>query len=166
MNILLIDNGSKHLDSLCTLLTSYTTLIDVSSDTSLAFSGWYDLVVISGGGHRRPIINNPTYYKREIELVQNYPRPLLGICLGFELIVHAYGGYLTKIKKVAGIQEIEILQDNSVFNGRKNFQVYEAHQWAVKKLPSSLVGIAQSKDGYEIIRHATKPLFGFQFHPE
>lgn len=48
----------------------------------------------------------------------------------------------------------------------KSIDAWENHRWVVEKLGPDLIGLARSKLGYEIIRHSTKPIYGFQFHPE
>jgi anthranilate/para-aminobenzoate synthase component II len=35
----------------------------------------------------------------------------------------------------------------------------------IKKLPSILIPLAESRDGIEIIKHKFKNIFGLQFHP-
>lgn len=44
--------------------------------------------------------------------------------------------------------------------------VYESHRWGITDLPNELEELARSKDGIEIFRHKTRPVYGFQFHPE
>lgn len=166
MNILLIDNGSLHLDSLSSFLSRLSHNITLSTDISIAANNKYDFVILSGGGHHHAVKGNEKYYSKELDFLKIYKGNVLGICLGFELLAHAYGGSLHELpKKEEAILSIEILQPKT-FGNIEKIEVYEAHRWAVNRLSSHLWGLAKSKDGYEIIRHKTKPLFGFQFHPE
>ena len=46
------------------------------------------------------------------------------------------------------------------------YPVYEAHRWIIPQLGRDLIGIAQSANGYEIIKHKSRQIYGLQFHPE
>lgn len=46
------------------------------------------------------------------------------------------------------------------------FKVYENNEYVATELPPDLICLARSKDEPEVIKHATKPVYGFQFHPE
>jgi anthranilate/para-aminobenzoate synthase component II len=156
MKILLVDNGSRYINKL-KKLTSASHLVKWNKITQQGCNK-YDLVVLSGG-HLLPVINHDQDYKAEIKLIKSINKPLIGICLGSELIAHVYGSKLTRLKRKEhrnlNIKEKEL-----------KFKVYENHRWAIKKLSNKLKMIARSKDGIEIFQHKTKPIFGLQFHPE
>jgi anthranilate/para-aminobenzoate synthase component II len=60
------------------------------------------------------------------------------------------------------VKEIEIRNDLD----KKDYMVFEAHKYAITTLWKEITWIAKSKYGYEIIKHKTKPIRWFQFHPE
>ncbi|MBX4204608.1 MAG: gamma-glutamyl-gamma-aminobutyrate hydrolase family protein [Candidatus Doudnabacteria bacterium] len=156
MKTLLIDNGSKYTKKLQKLCAADKTIDWQNLDIRQCAN--YDLIILSGG-HLFPVVSHEKDFKDEIKLIKRLKKPIIGICLGSELIAHAYGASLVRMnRKKHG--EIKIRGKGGVFN------VYESHRWAIKKLPANLVEIARSKDGVEIFRHKTKPIVGIQFHPE
>lgn len=164
MKVLIIDNSTKHLQSLKNLLLSHELTILTFSST-YSDTEQYDLIVLSGGS-KFAITQKPEIFANEIELIKNSSKPIIGICEGCEIIAYAYGSKLESFSpKVKGIKTIQII-DNSVIDFKNPINVYEAHHWAIKELGKDLIGIAKSDRGWEIIKHENKPVYGFQFHPE
>jgi GMP synthase-like glutamine amidotransferase len=157
MRILLIDNGTRYLSGLKQLLKPAKTL-NWSKFKSIPEK--FDLVVLSGG-HGLPIMHHDRDYVEEIKLISKTKRPLLGICLGSELIAHTFGAKLTHLKRKS--HGIRVIKDRY---SKEQFRVYESHHWAISKLPRGLVKIATSTDGIEVFRHKDRPIYGIQFHPE
>src|SRR6185369_3924313 len=93
--------------------------------------------------------------------------PIIGICLGFELIAHLLGAKLSKLP-VRRINNIKIfpVQKDVILEGMASPRVYQGHVWRVTDLPPELICLAASKDGIEIVKHKKKPIYGLQFHPE
>ncbi|MDQ3099263.1 MAG: gamma-glutamyl-gamma-aminobutyrate hydrolase family protein [bacterium] len=166
MDILVVDNGSYYLDNLIRLLPqstveviSYNKLLGITCNN-------YDAIILSGG-HGLSVINHEKNYEAELELIRSIQVPLLGICLGSELIAFAYGSQLVRMEhKEKGLIHIEITKPDPVFRSVYNILVYESHRWAISTLSKELVQLAISKDGIEVFRHASRPIYGVQFHPE
>ena len=165
MKILLIDNGTAYHEKLLELLSYYEVVIRRVNDHNFIVDN-ADVIILSGG-HSNSVINHQKFYKKEIDLIRNNQKPLLGICLGAELLGFTFGASLKRMKKKEkGIVKLEIDSDDGIFEGMNNIFVYESHRWVIKELGSTLVGLARSTDGYEIIKHKDFPFYGFQFHPE
>lgn len=164
MNVLIIDNGTKHLNKLKELVKGHGIVIKPlfqKYDNSEA----YDLIILSGGS-RISVMDAPEVFADEISLIQTSNVPIIGICEGCEIIAFAYGSELALTDhKLKGIKRIEIIEPN-ILELPETMVVYEAHHFAVKKLGKELLPLARSNSGYEIIRHTKKPVFGLQFHPE
>jgi GMP synthase-like glutamine amidotransferase len=162
MNILLVDNGSKHLDELVTALLPHITTTASYSDLAHEDTEHVDCIILTGG--KKSVLGHSWLYRKEIKLIKNSNKPVIGICLGFELIALAYGSRLhRRHKKVHGLRGITLRSD---LFGKSEAKVYEAHRWYVKHVPNELEVLATSSKGVEIIRHKMKPIYGLQFHPE
>ncbi|MDO5391804.1 MAG: aminodeoxychorismate/anthranilate synthase component II [Eubacteriales bacterium] len=97
--------------------------------------------------------------------------PILGICLGHQIIGYAWGARIKKgAKPMHGkITAITNTQRHMFANLPSRFQVTRYHSLVVdaEKLPSCLDIDALSEDGAIMaIRHKTLPVYGIQFHPE
>jgi GMP synthase (glutamine-hydrolysing) len=156
MKILLVDNGSRYINKLKKLSRATKTINWQKLNRKLYSQ--YDMIILSGG-HLMPVLNHDLEFKKEIALIKKINKPIIGICLGSELIAHSFGAKLKLLKhKYRG--------KKTITEGEDKFSVYESHRWVVKRLPSSLVSLAKSKDGVEIFKHKTRPIYGLQFHPE
>ena len=165
--VLIIDNGTIRLGRLESLLVGMECEVVRAEGLVVADARRADLIVLSGGSEF-PIVYNEDRYRNEIDLIRNADRPIVGICLGFELIAHAYGAELVTLeRRERGIVDLEVMHDsNGLFTRVPNLSVYEAHRWTVRAIPDDFIELARSADGVEAIRHRSRALYGFQFHPE
>jgi anthranilate synthase component 2 len=98
--------------------------------------------------------------------------PTLGICLGHQGIVWAFGGRIVRAKRVMHGKTSIIKHDGEgVFRGIKNpFQAARYHSLVVdgSTLPECFKITAVSLDDGEImgVRHKLYPIESVQFHPE
>ncbi|WP_027956683.1 MULTISPECIES: aminodeoxychorismate/anthranilate synthase component II [Halobacillus] len=97
--------------------------------------------------------------------------PILGICLGHQLIVEAYGGLVRKGRKPMHGKVTAITHDGAhVYEGLpEKVQVTRYHSLEADKhqLPEQLKRTATSEDGSIMgVRHKDYPVEGIQFHPE
>jgi anthranilate synthase component 2 len=98
--------------------------------------------------------------------------PTLGVCLGHQGIIHAFGGKIVSAKRLMHGKTCTIKHDGKgVFNGVRNpLTATRYHSLAGDKrfIPSCLEVTAVSIDDGEImgVRHAKYPIEGVQFHPE
>lgn len=166
MNVAIINNGTKEPAKLLALLAGHDVKGFPLERASDALCQVFDLIVLSGSS-RFPIAYNLDALASELALIRECASPLLGICFGAELLAVAYGGTLRDTEhKEKGVYEIVPTVPDPLFLGRKSFEAYEAHRWVIDTLPETLELLAHSAIGPEVIRHKTKPQYGFQFHPE
>ncbi len=98
--------------------------------------------------------------------------PILGVCLGHQGIVDAFGGKIIRAAKLRHGKTSPIRHDGKrVFQGIQNpFNATRYHSLVADKrsLPAALVVTAESLDDKEImgVRHRHLPVEGVQFHPE
>lgn len=97
--------------------------------------------------------------------------PILGICLGYQVIIEAFGGKVIEGKepvhgKVHAIEH----DDQGVFAGIKNpVNVTRYHSLVADSvsIPEELIVTSKTDDGVVMgVRHMRYPIEGVQFHPE
>lgn len=168
MNILVIDNKSHFLDKLTKLISNQKNDIETVEFNKIVFAQTknYDAVILSGGS-KIPIVNHTREFTKELQLIKQATIPLLGICLGFELIAYAYGARLKQLKiKEQGIIDMKIVTPDPIFKNIPNLKIFESHRWVTENTPEDLIELARSDDGVEMFKHKNKLLYGVQFHPE
>ncbi len=95
--------------------------------------------------------------------------PILGVCLGHQAIVEAFGGEIAQARTLVHGKASRVRHDGGgVFTGLP--PVIEAgryHSLAAVELPDELVATAWTDDGEVMgVRHRRHPIEGVQFHPE
>jgi anthranilate synthase/aminodeoxychorismate synthase-like glutamine amidotransferase len=97
--------------------------------------------------------------------------PLLGVCLGHQSVVEAFGGEIIKARKLMHGKTSMISHDNkTIFKGLPNpFEATRYHSLVVNRanLPDCFEITAESDDGEIMgVRHKELTVEGVQFHPE
>ncbi len=99
-------------------------------------------------------------------------KPILGVCLGHQGIIHAFGGKITNAGRVrhGKTSPIKYVED-PLFQGVKNpFRATRYHSLVGDKtiIPDSLQVTAIAEDDLEVmaVRHKEYLIEGVQFHPE
>jgi anthranilate synthase component 2 len=95
--------------------------------------------------------------------------PILGVCLGHQAIVVAFGGTVAPAPEPRHGKTSEISHDGrGVFHGLANpFTATRYHSLAAVGLPPELEVTATSEDGVvQGVAHRHLPVTGVQFHPE
>ncbi|RDU36476.1 aminodeoxychorismate/anthranilate synthase component II [Neobacillus piezotolerans] len=109
-----------------------------------------------------------------IDIIRELHRdvPILGICLGHQAIVKAFGGTVRKSVSIRhGKTSTVIHTESGLFrNLPKKIEVMRYHSLAAEKsdLPGALVIDAVAEEDGEImaVHHRDFPVYGIQFHPE
>lgn len=168
MKILVVDNHTLRLTELHQMLYKYCQNIDTISVTDLdrQYANDYDLVVLTGATGFA-VTTNMDGYKEEFMLVRERTKPMLGICAGFEVIAVSYGADLQYRKdRVEGIIETRVVDPDVIFEPNKVYRVHEYHKYYINEVPPEFKVLSKSEFNIEAIKHKTKPIYGFQFHPE
>jgi anthranilate synthase/aminodeoxychorismate synthase-like glutamine amidotransferase len=95
--------------------------------------------------------------------------PILGVCLGHQAIVAAFGGQIGAARSLVHGKASAITHDGeSIYRGLpQDIEVGRYHSLAVTALPDDLVVTARTADGEVMgVRHRSLPIEGVQFHPE
>ncbi len=167
MRLLVVNNHSAHIKELLLQLgTSHLIDFELLSSTDLS---QYDAIILSGGSSLS-VKNHEKEYAAEFALIETWTKPMLGICLGFELINFAFDEELVRLNaRESGTLPIELLDaasGDALFGTfPRAFTVYESHRWIVAQ-NKFLLPLARSKDGIEAVKHPQRMIYGVQFHPE
>jgi anthranilate synthase component II len=95
--------------------------------------------------------------------------PTLGVCLGHQAIVEAFGGEVGYARELLHGKASPVRHDGSgLFTGLPEpFDAGRYHSLAATRLPDELVPTAYADDGEVMaVRHRELPIAGVQFHPE
>ncbi|MBT4975836.1 MAG: aminodeoxychorismate/anthranilate synthase component II [Gemmatimonadetes bacterium] len=97
--------------------------------------------------------------------------PILGVCLGHQVIAQAYGGRVVEANEIVHGRTSAVRHDGrTLFAGLQNPLVatrYHSLTVDPERLPDSLEVSAESEDGTIMgLRHRHWPVEGVQFHPE
>lgn len=171
MKLLLFDNYDSFTYNLFHLIEKVSNcIIEVHRNNQIGLNevNNFDRIIISPG----PGI--PAEAGILLPLIKKYAghKPILGVCLGHQAIVEAFGGNLFNMNSVYhGISvSTKIIKNDPLFrNIPKEFKTGRYHSWAVeeKTLPDCFEITARDENNIIMaMRHKTFNLKGVQFHPE
>lgn len=94
--------------------------------------------------------------------------PIIGICLGHQAIVEAYGGYVGQASEILHGKASSITHDGTgMFTGLSNpLPVARYHSLVGSDIPAELTINATFNGMVMAVRHDADRVCGFQFHPE
>jgi anthranilate synthase/aminodeoxychorismate synthase-like glutamine amidotransferase len=169
MNVLVIDN----YDSFTYNLVQY--LGELGADVDVVRNDRAGLEDLLGRGADRLVISpgpcTPAEAGVSVAASRAFPEagvPTLGVCLGHQAMVEAFGGRVIRGEPVHG-KDTEVEHDGTgIFAGLSSpFRAGRYHSLIVDRdLPDSLEVTARSGDVVMGARHRELPAEGVQFHPE
>lgn len=171
VRVLLLDNHDSFTYNLVHYLRELGATVEVVLSDRIAVEdireSRCDAVVVSPGPGRPEDAGISVSVVRERAGVF----PILGVCLGHQAIVAAFGGTIERAAELVHGKTSPVRHDGrGVFKGLPNpFDAARYHSLAAEKatLPEALEACAFAPDGTILgVRHKTLPLHGVQFHPE
>ena len=175
MKILIIDNYDSFVYNIAQYVGSVGVDCQVvrndAIDTQAVIDGRYDGIIISPGpgtpSERR-------YFGACSDIIRDLSSttPTLGVCLGHQGIIEAYGGRVTNAGDVMHGKTSLIRHDGAgIFKGLPSpLRATRYHSLVGEKttIPASLEVTAVAEDDGEVmaVRHRNHPVIGVQFHPE
>lgn len=168
MRVLLIDNYDSFAHNLVQGLRVLGAEVEVFRNDALsvdeALARPDDRIVISPG----PC--TPREAGISVDLCRRADRPLLGVCLGFQSLVVAFGGTVGRASRVVHGKTSEIRHGGrGLFRGLPvPLVAARYHSLVATEIPSDLETDAWL-DGERVpmaVHHRERPLFGVLFHPE
>ncbi|MBA3374675.1 MAG: anthranilate synthase component II [Gaiellaceae bacterium] len=169
MKVLMVDNYDSFTYNLVHLLEGLGADVrvrhsdEIGADDAEALAP--DRLVISPGPGR------PAGAGRSIELIRRLgpTTPTLGVCLGHQAIVEAFGGEIGQARALLHGKASTVRHDGrGVFTGLEDtIEAGRYHSLAAVRVPDELEVTARTEDGEVMaVRHRTHPIEGVQFHPE
>ncbi|MBP1357476.1 MAG: GMP synthase subunit A [Sulfolobus sp.] len=126
-----------------------------------------DCVVLGGGP--QSVIDNSEELSQVIKIIPTLRKPILGICLGFQVLSASLGGKVVKSNRPEyGLTEIQIDNNDTILDGiPRKFNAWESHSDEVLVQPENFDILARStNDIIQAISNEKRGIFGVQFHPE
>ena len=171
MKIILIDNYDSFTFNLYHYISSFKISVDVfrndKTNEKEILKKKYDKIVISPGP------GNPNQSGNCIKIVKSLYKkvPILGVCLGHQIIGQVFGSKIIQAKKLMHGKTSNIISKKIgiLKNLPKNFEATRYHSLIIDKktLSKDLEITAETKDGLIMgIKHKKYNVHGVQFHPE
>ncbi len=139
------------------------------SEVSARLFDSYDGVALSGSPDMMSEPRIHAKYEKEISALVDTKAPVLGVCFGHQMIAHAFGSEVVKDgKHVLRMVKTTVLADDGLFLGLpRSTMLLESRYEVVKSIPKGFRLLARSETSkIAAMRHASRPLYGVQFHPE
>ncbi|HEY9563198.1 MAG TPA: aminodeoxychorismate/anthranilate synthase component II [Nocardioides sp.] len=169
--VVVVDHHDSYVWNLVHLVAAVTGELPVvvqHDEVEAAYLLGFERIVLSPGpGHPA----NPADFAVGNEVLLAGTTPVLGVCLGMQGLVTAYGGVVDRIAPAHGEVATVEHDGSSVFAGLASpLQAVRYHSLAALEVPGDLrVTAVCAGSGGEVVmgvRHRTLPLHGVQFHPE
>ena len=177
MKVVLADYGAGNLRSVCAAFERAGAAPVISTDPATVRAA--PLVAIAGVGHLDSAARGLAPLSDALRERATAGRPLLGICVGMQLLFEeseeggrGLGLLAGPVRRVRarrvphmGWNTLAVTRFSALLEGLDGRDVYFAHSYAVD--PDSAVGVAEVEhDGVVVAAVESGPLAGVQFHPE
>ena len=171
MKVLLIDNYDSFTFNLYHYISSLNVNVDVVRNDKINYheiiKKKYDKIVISPGP------GNPNQSGNCLKIVKSLHEkiPILGVCLGHQIIGQVFGSKIIQAKKLMHGKTSTIISKKRgiLKNLPKNFEATRYHSLIIDKktISKDLEITAETKDGLIMgVMHKKYNVHGVQFHPE
>ncbi len=169
--IIVIDNYDSFTYNLFHYISKFRKKVDVIRNDKInsknILKKKYDKIVISPGP------GNPNQAGNCLSIVKDLYKkmPILGVCLGHQIIGQVFGGKIINAKRLmhGKTSQIHHIKKGLFKNVENKFIATRYHSLVVdrKKLPKNLIITAETKNKTIMgLMHKNYDVHGFQFHPE
>ena len=185
INILLVDNYDSFTFNLQNQLNSIDSVNLIVKRNNQDFltdleKGNYDGVIIGPGPGTA---EDEKYFGHNKKIILKYGTkglPIFGVCLGFQGIIHCFGGKLkvSELPMHGKVSKLTISHKSKILEGLNDCDIMRYHSIIAdleQDFPNELIQTAFAQDntsnkanGKELmaIQHSRYPIYGVQFHPE
>jgi GMP synthase (glutamine-hydrolysing) len=168
--ILVLDYGSQYTQLIARRIREQHVYCEIHPATldRAAIEAWDPAGIVLSGGPASVL--DPGAPDLDPELLE-LGRPVLAICYGLQLLAHRLGGLVEKAEdREYGRALLKLERDDPLFAdlpGGVERVVWMSHGDKVLRLPSDFVVLGSSESSpFGAVRHARRPIWGLQFHPE
>jgi anthranilate synthase component 2 len=167
IDVVVVDHHDSYTWNLVHLVASVTgelpTVVEHDEVSAEAVLAHRYVVLSPGPGHPA----SPEDFAVGREVLRRGTRPVLGVCLGMQGLVTAYGGTVGRVEPAHGDVASVSHDGRGVFTGLPEpLAAVRYHSLAALSVPPTLEVTAWAGDVVMGVRHRTLPLEGVQFHPE
>ena len=174
MRLLVIDNYDSFVYTLDGYLQQLGASTDVVRNDVVAPEAAADLISDYDAVLLSPGPGNPASAGISMAVVHAAlasATPLLGVCLGHQVIAEALGGVVTHAEELMHGKTSQVTHEGDVlFDGvPRTFRATRYHSLAIVEgtVPEELEVTARTEGGVIMgVRHRSAPIHGVQFHPE
>ncbi|MFO1032593.1 MAG: aminodeoxychorismate/anthranilate synthase component II [Hyphomicrobiales bacterium] len=165
--ILLIDNYDSFVFNVARYFTELGQQVNVRRNDEVTAQDLKARAIVVSPGPCAPLQAG-----QSLDVVREYSgvKPILGICLGHQVIGEAFGAKVTRARRPMHGDSSEILHEGTdVFRGLpQRFSAGRYHSLIVEVPETSPLRVTARSDDGEVmgLRHRDHPTFGVQFHPE
>jgi GMP synthase (glutamine-hydrolysing) len=169
MRILVIQHDAdKGLGLFTHPLASHELDIQLAGHGELELAGHHAVIALPGVANPDDDTNAVAATRDVLGAALRQELPILGICLGAELLAEAAGGATGPCRPEWGYREVSLAaagrDDELVCELPAQFDVFQAHDYGFE-LPPDGVALAHSPGGLQAFRVGARA-WGVQFHPE
>ncbi len=170
--ILILDYGSQFTQLIARRIREQHVYCEIHPGTTDldAVRDWKPSGIILSGGPSSVLESGAPGISPE---VVDLGVPVLGICYGLQLLAHELGGVVEKAddreygRAILKIEREDVLLADLPGDAGSERVVWMSHGDSVLRLPPDFVVLGTSENSpFAAVRHADRPIFGLQFHPE
>lgn len=161
-----VDNGGQWTHRIWRVLRELGCDSKIIPNTTPADELEADALILSGGAAR--IAWESPKLGKCIDYLQDFKGPILGICVGLQLMAVYCGGKAgpSEIPEY-GLARIRVIEEDDLFKGvPKELLVWESHNDEVKVANGFKVLAVSENCSVQAVKHLEKQYYGVQFHPE
>lgn len=127
----------------------------------------YSAIIVTGGLTMESYFDDDGDYLNGSYLIKQADVPVLGICLGNQIIGRLYGSGLKEFEQ-RGWSVVKKLKDDVLLkNIPENFNAWQNHAFVLSRVPDGFELLCDGAyDSIQMIKHKELPIYGVMFHPE
>jgi GMP synthase (glutamine-hydrolysing) len=161
-----VDNGGQWTHRIWRVLREIGCDSKIIPNTTPVNELEADSLVLSGGAPR--IAWESPKLGQCIDYLKSFDGPILGICVGFQLMaVHCGGKAGPSEVPEYGLARLKVIEEDDLFKGLpRELLAWESHNDEVKVAREFTVLAVSENCSIQAAKHLKKPYYGVQFHPE